>query len=160
MVRCPCCSPLLTHPTMHITAHPSQKFGEIEHFIWENLEWQGLQFKMIMVLKAIPTTGTHRHPAWEYPLLLWSWELVESICLLWVSTDQQTTNVNMVGLQLDKTVPFGKYLPCSARRIERLVQLYDVYRGSTYVMCCPSFFLWCLWWNLFCLSALRCKSWV
>lgn len=126
-------------------------------FIWVKFGMVSVILKEDHVLKPVPTTGTHSCPTWEYPSELWSRDLRRTSLPCGLAP---TTNVNTAGQWLDRAVPFGEARPCSVWRIERLAQLDEAHYGSTYVMCCPTFFLWCLWWNFFCLSALRCKSWV
>lgn len=55
-------------------------------------------------------------------------------------------------------VIWGKSGPSSVWRTEKLAQGGGAYDGNTYVLRCPTFFLRWLWWNFFCLSALRCNS--
>lgn len=93
-----------------------------------------------MFLNQLQPLDTHGCPTWEYPSKLWSWDLRRA-CL--PCGFALTANASA---GLDRAEPPGWG---SVQRIERLAQLVEPHRGGTCVMRCPTFFLWCLWWNSF-----------
>lgn len=102
------------------------------------------------VLKPVLTTSVHNLPCWEYPSKLWSCDLWGTLCpvalyraWMWTQLGTKRTKLHLLATEFNQPP---------------LALLDRSYQSITYVLCCPTFFLWCLWWNFFCFSALRCKS--